>query len=111
MTALQTRLRQFGGELGALCQKVYHYRKPPRKEAPYITWAEDGEGDGTFNADSRKAEQNIHGYIDYFTLTEYDTAVDDIQALLDSHGSEWTLNDVQYEPETNLIHYSWEFNI
>ena len=60
---------------------------------------------------NHKAEQAIHGYIDYFTLTEFDSAVDSVQDVLDSHGSEWRLNDVQKEEETNLIHYSWEFTV
>ncbi len=111
MTSLQNRLRTFMGELNVISPKVFHYRKPPREGAPYLIWAEDGEGDGSFSADTTKAEQNIHGYIDYFTKSEFDVAVDAVQAVLDSHGSEWRLNDVQYEDETNLIHYSWEFNI
>jgi len=111
MTSLQNRLRAFGAELAGTCSEVWHYNRPTRTQPPFLIWAEDGEGDMPLNADNAKVEQTIHGYIDYFTLTEFDSAVDDIQDVLAAHGSEWRLNDVQKEEETNLLHYSWEFNI
>ena len=111
MTSLQNRLKAFKSELTGICKNVYHYQRPARTKPPFLIWAEDGEGDTVANADNRKVEQTIHGYIDYFTLTEFDSAVDDVQEVLDAHGSEWRLNDVQKEEETNLIHYAWEFNI
>jgi len=111
MTSLQNRLKAFGSKLAAVTgAKTYHYHAPNRPKAPYTVWAEDGEGDGSFSADTTKAEQNIHIYVDYFTLTEFDQVVDDIQDLL-CESSEWRLNDVMHEDETNLIHYAWEVNI
>ena len=111
MTSLQNRLRAFGAKLaGVTGPKTYHYHAPNRPKAPYTVWAEDGEGDGSFSADTLKAEQNIHIYVDYFTLTEFDQVVDDIQDLL-CESSEWRLTDVMHEEETNLIHYAWEVNI
>ena len=111
MTSLQSRLRAFKDELLGVCDRVYHYHRGVRSKAPYLIWAEDGEGDQSFYSDSRKSEQSIHGYIDYFTLEEFDPAVDNVQNILYVHGSEWRLNDVQYEEDTNLIHYAWEFTI
>lgn len=111
MRSLQNRLKAFGAKLaGVTGSKTYHYHAPNRPESPYTVWAEDGEGDGSFIADTTKAEQNIHIYVDYFTLTEFDQVVDDIQDLL-CESSEWRLNDVMHEDETNLIHYAWEVNI
>ena len=111
MRSLQNRLRAFGAKLAEVTgTKTYHYHAPNRPEAPYTVWAEDGEGDGSFSADTLKAEQNIHIYVDYFTLTEFDQVVDDIQDLL-CESSEWRLTDVMHEDETNLIHYAWEVNI
>ena len=111
MRSLQNRLRAFGAKLAEVTgTKTYHYHAPNRPEAPYTVWAEDGEGDGSFSADTLKAEQNIHIYVDYFTLTEFDQVVDDIQDLF-CESSEWRLNDVMHEDETNLIHYAWEVNI
>jgi hypothetical protein len=111
MMSLQSKLQAFKTELTGICSEVWHYSRPTRTQPPFLIWAEDGEGSTTVNADNHKAEQSIHGFIDYFTLTEFDSAVDDVQDVLNAHGSEWRLNDVQKEEETNLLHYSWEFEI
>ena len=111
MTSLQNRLKNFRDELLGICPNTYHYRRPPRKESPFLIWAEDGEGEESFESNNRKAEQVIHGYLDYFTKEEFDQAVDDIQEVLNGRGSEWRLTDIQYEDETNLIHYMWEWRM
>lgn len=91
--------------------KFYHYRRPNNVKTSYGVWAEDGE-QMPFNANNKKAEQQIHGVIDYFTLKEYDIIVDKVQEALESlEGASWFLSDVSYEDETNLIHYLWEFYI
>lgn len=91
----------------ALGSIVYHYWRP-RLIPPYCVWAEDGE-DGDLDADGKKSEQSIAGYVDYYTLTEKDPAVDSIQEALNSIDGAfvWRLDSVQYEDETNLIHYQW----
>ena len=90
--------------------KVYHYWRP-RLKAPFCVWQEDGEGD-SLHTDNHKSEQVISGTIDYFTLKEYDDTVDKIQyALNNLECCGWRLNSVQYEEETNLIHYEWTFEI
>lgn len=90
--------------------KVYHYWRP-RLEAPFCVWAEDGEGD-SLHTNNHKAEQVITGTIDYFTLNEYDTNVDNIQnALNELENCGWNLSGVDYEEDTNLIHYTWNFQI
>ena len=61
------------------------------------------------DAENRKAEQQIHGTIDYFTRAEFDTNVDRIQEALNAAGIGFRINSVQYEDTTNLIHYEWEF--
>ena len=78
-------------------------------EPPFCVWAEDGENG--FNAGNRKAEQAITGTVDYYTPQEYDPAVDNIQAALNSLRIPWQLNSVQYEDETNLIHYEWTWEV
>ena len=78
---------------------------------PYIVWAEDGEGD-TVHADGRKVERAITGTIDYFTKTEDDPVVQQIEDALDTDDSlAWQLNSVQYEQDTGYIHYEWVFEI
>lgn len=109
-TALVSGLTDQNEEV--LCH-VYHYRRP-MMPVPYCVWAEDGE-DGAFNGDDRKGEQVISGYIDYFTKTEYDPLIDQIQTtLLNLQGDiafSWNLYSVQYEDDTNLIHYQWLWRV
>lgn len=90
--------------------RVYHYWRP-RLDAPFCIWAEDGEA-SALSAGNRKREQAISGTVDYFTRTEYDPKVDAIQEALNGvEGLGWALNSVQYEDETNLIHFEWSFVI
>lgn len=108
MTSLQKKLNGFKNELTCVCREVWHYKRPPNTKPPFLVWAEDGEGEYSMIADNHKVEQSIHMYIDYFTKEEFDPAVDEIQDILNAYGSEWRLNDIQYEEDVNLIHYTWE---
>ena len=88
---------------------VYHYWRP-NMSAPFCVWAEYGES-SSLQANNHKREQAIGGYVDYFTLNEFDETVDSIQVVLNSvEGLGWSLESVQYEDETNLIHYQWRFD-
>lgn len=90
--------------------KVYHYWRP-QLEAPFCVWQEDGEGDSIWS-NNHQAEQVITGTIDYFTRTEFDPMIDNIQrALNDADNVGWELNSIQYENDTNLIHYEWNFQV
>lgn len=85
----------------------YHYRRTGSPTAAYIVWAEDGE-DTSAEFDNMKACQQIHGTVDYYTQTEFDPVVDAIQEALNPVVG-FRLNSVQYEDDTKLIHYEWEF--
>lgn len=90
--------------------KVYHYWRP-RLNAPFCIWAEDGEGN-SLHTNNKKSEQVITGSIDYFTLQEFDPNIDKIQeALNNTEDVAWSLNSVQFEDTTNLIHYEWLFEV
>lgn len=105
---LQQKLERLGTLLvNAVGTNVYHYWRP-RLTPPYCIWAEDGE-DTALDGDDHKAEQSVGGYIDYYTLTEYDPVLDTIQEALNSADFPlgWRLDSVQYEDDTNLIHYQW----
>lgn len=108
MMSLLTKIRDALTSIEGLT--VYHYWHP-RLNAPYCIWAEEMEGDSIWT-DNHKTEQVITGTIDYFTLTDLDPMVDTIQDKLNSvENLGWTLSSVQYEDETNLIHYSWDWQI
>lgn len=90
--------------------RVYHYWRT-KLEAPYCVWQEDGEGSSLWGSNHQQ-EQVITGTIDYFTKVEFDENVELIQeALNDLENCGWNLNNVDYEDETNLIHYTWDFQI
>lgn len=110
MKSLQSKLKQLRDTLNEVSAPVYHYRKPKSVKAPWVVWQEDGESQA-FDGDNHKAEQQVHGTIDCYTLTEYDSLLDEIQEALNSKEVGWSLLSVQYEDETNLIHYEWEFNL
>lgn len=106
---LQQKLLSFANHLLTVSNNVYHYYRPANYAVPYIVWAEDGE-DGSFHAGNKKAEQTIHGTIEVYTQTEFDALLDWVQdALLQLDGCGWILQAAQYEEETNLIHYTYEW--
>lgn len=108
MRSLQRILKDFGTGLARVASPCYHYWRM-KEETPYCIWQEDGE-ENSFNAGNRKTEQQIHGTVDYFTRTEYDPTIDDIQDYFDGIDDfGWSLLSVQYEDETNIIHYEWEW--
>lgn len=109
MIALQNKLRQMGEAFAAVTPNSCHYFRPVTA-FPALIWAEDGEAD-SFNADNHKACQNITGTVDLFTKTEFDPLLDDVQAALEGLGVAWRLESVQYEDETNAIHYEWTWEV
>jgi len=88
---------------------AYHYFKPATVEAPYAVWAEINEE--SFNSDNAKSERQLNGTIDFYSLTEADEKLDEIEIALASLGATWTLSSVQFEEDTNLIHTSWDWSV
>ena len=90
--------------------KVYHYWRP-QMDAPFCVWQEEQEGDSLW-ASNHKKEFVLTGTIDYYTKKDFDPIVDQIQAVMDIiENFGWTLDAVLYENETELIHYSWSWQI
>lgn len=87
---------------------VYHFEALEKKDK-YIVWAEDGEGNSG-HADNKK-NQVIQGTIDYFTKDDADPAVEEIQEALELYEISYKLNSVQYEDETEYIHYEWIWEV
>lgn len=90
--------------------KVYHYTKLGDEKDKYIVWAEDGEGQSIYS-DDIKEDQVIQGTIDYYTKDDFDPLVDEIQDGLSKEKIPYYLGSVQYEDETNLIHYEWVWEV
>lgn len=88
---------------------LFHYYAA-KKPDKYIVWAESGEG-GTLYANNQMEEQAIVGTIDYFTKTDFDQNIDAIQNALRSAEISFSLESVQYEEETEYIHYEWKFEV
>lgn len=86
---------------------VYHYRRPENVQAPYAVWQE--QSDDSFNSDNRRSERAIDGTLEFFTKTP-DGKLDELEKALESFGASWSLSAVQFEPDTNLIHYSWDWS-
>lgn len=107
--SLQNKLQQIGAELSAAigAKRVHHYFRPTG-EVPSVVWQEQGE-DNSFHSGNHKTEQAIRGTVDYFTQTEFDATADTIQETLDAIGAAWTLESVQYETDTKLIHFEWSW--
>lgn len=112
MKSLQKNLKNLRDILKAVSvpDKVFHYARPKDTKAPWIVWQEDSET-SSFGGDDHKAEQQVHGTIDCYTQTEYDPLLDEVQNALNAAEVGWNLLSVQYEDETKLIHYEWEFFI
>lgn len=90
--------------------KVYHYYRT-QLEAPYCIWSEDMEGN-SLQTSNHKVEQAINGTIDYFTQEEFDENIDAIQDALNGvENCYWSINSIQYEEDTELIHYEWTWSV
>ena len=107
---LTQKLKDFRDLIAPTCDTVYHYWRQD-KTYPCIVWEEDGE-DTSFFVDNRKKAQALSGSLHYFTHTEYDETIDAIQEALDgSPEVVFAINSVQFEDDTNLIHYEWRWII
>lgn len=106
---LQQTLKKFGETLAELPVSVFHFRRS-KMSPPYAVWQEDGEGESLL-AENRRAEPVIAGSLDYYTKTEFDPVVEQINQLLEQHADGWELVTVLYEEETHLMHYSWDWEL
>lgn len=106
---IQVKIKQIRDILLNVTEAVYHYEA---KEQPdkYVVYAEDGGGNDQ-GGDNKKIGQAIHGTIDYFTKEEFDPIVDQIQDALNDNQISFYLESVQYEEETEYIHWEWVFEI
>lgn len=104
-----SKLKAIKEALLSVTENVGHYEAMDETDK-YIVWQEDSEGSAV-KGDNRKTNQSIQGTIDYYTKTDMDENVDKIQAALNAACISFYLNSVQYEDETEFIHYEWVFEV
>lgn len=106
---LQSKLQIIADRLSELpFEHIYHYRRAVT-DTPFLVWQENEESD-SFYAGNRKRVQKITGTVDFYTKDEFDPLIDQIQDAL-TDVVPWSLESVQYEEETELIHYEWSFEV
>lgn len=104
-----SRIHKVRDALLTVSPNVGHYRALHKTDC-YLVWAEDGEGDSLYT-DNGKGIQVIQGTIDYFTKTESDPAVEQIQEALKQAGIPYEMSSVQYEDETGYKHWEWVWEV
>jgi len=106
---MQSKIKKVRDALLTTTINIGHYEYLGHADQ-YVVWSEDGESTSTYH-DNGKYIQVITGTIDLFTKTEFDTLVDQIQNSLSDAGISYALESVQYEDETQYIHYEWRFEV
>lgn len=87
--------------------RVWHYKRPKNEKFPFAVWTEFSE-ENSSHANNQKKVQPVLIGLDYYTQKEFDPVIDRIQNTLnDAEGISFELTDIQYEEETEVIHYSW----
>lgn len=102
---MESKLLRVKNALLTVTENVGHYKAVDSTDK-YIIWAENGSGN-PIRADNRCIQQVIRGTIEYFTKEENDQNVDNIQEALNDGEIFFSLESVQYENETEFIHYVW----
>ncbi len=95
--------------LALLPDKVFHFTAHGAPY-PYAVWAEENPG-APMMANNKHAELVITGSIRYYTMTEFDVTVDDIQKALDEAGIANRLTQISYNQDTDTIEYWWDWEV
>lgn len=78
--------------------------------APYGVYALDGDGNNLWAGDHLE-EQVLQGTVDLFTRGRGRDKKELVQAALMKARISWSLNSIQYEPDTRLTHFEWVFEV
>ena len=101
---ISQRLKDFSAIVASAVPTSYHYFRS-QKTYPCAIWQEDSAE--LFRADNQADEIRMSGTLDYFTREEFDTAIDDLISAFTGNGVHWSIESIQFEEETNLIHYEF----
>lgn len=62
--------------------------------------------------DNGKRDRAMAGSVDLFLHSINRTKITEVETILENIlGSEWSLNSIQYETETGLLHFEWAFQV
>ncbi len=103
-------LIEFRDLLNSLSVPFYHY-DTVKKICPYGIWGETGQSGNTRHASNKTTAQVIEGFVEYFTKTEYDPVVDEIQSGFNDTHTPWRLEYVDYDYDNQVIIYRWQWQI
>ena len=109
MTFAQLGSALNGLKIGAVPMKFAHFGWTSAPVGDYGVYAEDGADQ--FQANNRYAEHIMTGSVDWYTRTDDESGRNAIETLFkslqDTECFAWYLNTIQYEANTNFLHYEW----
>ena len=88
--------------------EAYAWEVAPKTDYGVISLV--GGGDHFFG-DNGLEEQAVEGTVDLFIRSHLTTKAKTVQDTLRTSGVAWRLDSVQYETETRLVHWSWDFSL
>lgn len=104
------RLKIVKNALKSVTEKLYHYEAPNDITDDYIVYFENSEG-SSVSGDNYKLEQSISGNIYLYSKNEHCPLFDEIQNSLCENRISFVFIDAEYDPETEIICWSWEFDV
>lgn len=111
MKSLNSKLKKFAELLRyTSTNEIYHYDATGGKGDRYIVWQEEGESDSLF-LDNQHDEIVLKGSLNIYTKVEFDDLVDEVIDLFNGNGVPFNIINIEYETNSNYIHYSfdWEY--
>lgn len=91
----------------AVTDQVSHMERMDSRR--YFVWQEDGADD--LVADGDHVERIVTGFTDLFTRLEFDPWAQELGKSFDEQGVAWSLRDVQFEEDTGITHYTWDWSV
>lgn len=79
------------------------------RSSRYFVWTEDGSND--LAGDDDHAESAVTGTTDLYSKVEFDPWSEALGRSFDRAGIAWSLVLAEYEEETGLWHWSWDWEV
>ena len=85
--------------------KFAHFGWSKAPSSEYGVYAEDSAH--ILRSNDRSGEKVVEVTVDWYTRNPSTTAIDTIEDAFDSIPCAWSVNSIQFESDTGLIHYEW----